>query len=255
MGTFNINTEAGTLDLTESAPSELQPIAILWPMGLVFSQAETQPNGLVFQIGEEEAHGVKLQPPDTDKQTATALFFNNLALIASALPFYLERRHQGIMLPCAYFKEKTDGRFESGLAFFVSAHPTSKSPSQTEFHTRVDDQLGDGASRMIFDMTAAIPKAAKQFNLAVNTVIGIDVRPRLALETLGMPFLVHGAKVFAIQHPLRKEDPFWAYAVRAGFTKLPYAPVVTTAVPGPPNAPHAWKDRAKILSKRLSNVA
>ena len=144
MATFNINTEAGTLDLTESAPTELQPVATLWPMGLVFSQAEAQPNGLVFQIGEEEAHGVKLQPPDTDKQTATALFFNNLALIAAALPFYLERQHRGVMLPCAYFKEKTDGRFESGLAFFVSAHPASKSPSQTEFHTRVDDQLGDG---------------------------------------------------------------------------------------------------------------
>lgn len=255
METFNINTESGTLDLTESPPHELQPIAILWPMGLVFSQAEAQPNGLVFQIGEEEAYGIKLQPPDTDKQTATALFFNNLALIAAALPFYLERRHLGIMLPCAYFKEKADGKFESGLAFFVSAHPASRSPSQTEFHTRVDDQLGDGASRMIFDMSAAIPKAAKQANLAVNTVIGVDVRPRLAMETLGMPFLVHGAKVFAIQHPLRKEDPFWAYAVRAGFTKLPYAPMVTTAVPGPPNAPHAWKERAKILSKRLSNVS
>ena len=107
---------------------------------------------------------------------------------------------------------------------------------------------------MIFDMTAAVPKAAKQVKLPVNTVIGVEVRPRLALGTLGMPFLVHGAKVFAIQHPLRKEDPFWAHAVRAGFTKLPYVPVVTAAVPGPPNAPHAWKERAKILSKRLSDV-
>jgi hypothetical protein len=104
---------------------------------------------------------------------------------------------------------------------------------------------------MIFDMAAAIPKASKRVDLHVNTVIGVDLRPRLALGSLGMPFLVQGATVIAIQHPLRIEHPVWAFAVRAGFSKLPYAPMIPGAVPGSPNAPHAWLDRVNILLQRL----
>jgi hypothetical protein len=251
MEKLNINTEAGNLELTPVTPDELKPVAARWPMGVVFSQAETQPNGLVFQVGEQEAFGIKLQPPDTDEQTARALFHMNQALIASALPFYLEHQHQGIMLPCAYYKQKTNGRVESGFAFFASPHPASGLLPRTEAQVHYDDKLGDGASKMIFDMAAAIPKASKRVDLPVNTVIGIDLRPRLALGRLAMHFLVQGATVFAIQHPLRIEDPVWAFAVRAGFSKLPYATMIPGAVPGSPNAPHAWLDRVNILSQRL----
>src|SRR5215469_6241225 len=141
-------------------------------MGVVFSQAEGQPNGLIFQVGEQEAYGIKLQSPDTDERTAAALYFNNLTLIASALPFYLEHQHQGIMVPCAYYKDKTDGRFESGFAFFVSPHATSRPAAPTQAEVLHDAKLGDGASKMIFDFAAAIPKASKRVNLPVNTVIG-----------------------------------------------------------------------------------
>ena len=251
MEKLNINTEAGNLELTPATPDDLKPVGARWPMGVVFSQAETEPNALVFQVGEQEAFGIKLQPPDTDEQTARAQFFNNLALIASALPFYLEHQHRGIILPCAYYKGKADGRVETGFAFFASHHPGSQLAARTEAEVQYDDKLGDGASRMIFDMAAAIPKASKRVDLPVNTVIGVELRPRLALGSLGMPFLVQGATVFAIQHPLRIEDPVWAFAVRAGFSKLPYAPMIPGAVPGSPNAPHAWLDRVNILLQRL----
>jgi hypothetical protein len=250
----NINTEAGNLELVLATPDELKAVAAQWPMGMVFRQEESEPNGLIFQVGDQEAYGIKLQPPDTDERTARALYFHNSMLIASALPFYLEHQHEGIMVPCAYYKDKTGGRFESGFAFFVSPHPASKPAAPTKAEVVHDAKLGDGASKMIFDFAAAIPKASKRVNLAVNTIIGIDLRPRLALGNLGMPFLVQGAKVFVIQHPLRKEHPLWAFAVRASFSRLPYAPMIPGAVPGPPNAPHAWLDRVKILSQRLGGT-
>ena len=137
----------------------------------------------------------------------------------------------------------------------MSSNAASRSAAPTKAEVLHDDKLGDGASRMIFDFAAAIPKASKRVNLPVNTVIGIDLRPRLALGTLGMPFLVQGVKVFAIQHPLHKEHPFWAFAVRAGFSRLPYAPMITGAVPAPPNATHTWLDRVKILSRRLRGTS
>src|SRR5215469_4674608 len=167
MEEFNINTDAGNLEIAPATADELKSVAAQWPMGVVFSQAEGQPNGLVFQVGEQEAFGIKLQPPDTDERTAKGLFFNNLALIASALPFYLEHQHQGITVPCAYYKDKTGGRFESGFAFFVSPHPASRSAAQTKADVLYDDSLGNGASKMIFDFAAAIPKASKRVDLPV----------------------------------------------------------------------------------------
>jgi hypothetical protein len=251
MQTLNIRTDSGNLELTPATQEEVTSLAAGWPMGVAFSRAEAEPNGLIFQIGEEEAYGTKLQPPDTDEQTAKALFFHNLALIASALPFYLEHRHQGIMLPCVYFKKKPNARFESGVAFFVSPHPASQSSLVRNTDHLLDGKLGAGAAAMIHDMAAAIPKASNRTNLAMNTIIGIDVRPRLTLGMLGMPFVVQGERVLAIQYPVREEHPFWAFAVRAGFSRLPYAPMIPGAVPGPPNAPHAWLERVRFLSERL----
>lgn len=248
---LNINTDAGNLQLAPATLDELKSVALHWPMGMVFRQEENEPSGLVFQVGEQEAYGLKFQPPDNDEQNARALFFNNQALIASALPFYLKHQHQGIMVPCTYFKEKTDGRIESGFAFFVSPDPASKPATGSKVGDLHDDKLGDGASKMIFDFMDAISKASKRVELPFGSVIGIDLRPRLALGTLGMIFLVQGAKVFVIQHPLRSDNPVWAFALRAGFSNFRYAPMITAAVPGPQNAPHAWLDRLKFLSQRL----
>lgn len=247
----NITTEAGNLELIPATQDELEGVAARWPMGVVFQQAEKGPYGLIFQVGEQEALGVKLQPPETDEQTAQALYFNNLALIALALPLYLEHRHQGILLPCTYYKEKTDGRIESGFAFFASPHPNNQSVAWTEVGVQYDERLGSGASKMIFDMAAAIAKASEQSGLPFNAIIGIDVRPRLALGTLGMPFLVQGERVLAVQHPLRGEHPVWEFTVRAGFSKLTYAPMIPGAVPGPPDVPHSWLERVNILLSRL----
>ena len=222
-----------------------------WPMGVALSHEKAEPHGLVFQVGEEEAYGLKLQPPDTDEQTAKALYYTNLALVASALPFYLEQHHKGIMVPCAYYRDKTNNRFESGFAFFVGPHPASRPAAPREIELDHDDNLGDGASRMISDMIDAILKASQRIGLPISPPIGIDLRPRMALGMLGTPFLVHGPKVFAIQHPLVSEHPVWSFAVRAGFSKLPYAPMVTVAVRGRPNVPDAWLDRVKDLSQRL----
>jgi hypothetical protein len=223
-------------------------------MGVVIAGNDA-PNHLNFQIGEEEAHGLKMQPPDTDERTATHLYFQNLIIIATALPAYLECKHRGVVLPCVYLKQKSDDRFESGIAFFVGPDPASHTPELKEVEIQYDEALGDGASKMILDFVDSIVKASKQLNMPIGQFIGFDVRPRLALGNIGMPFLVSGSKVFAIQFPLRPEHPFWEYVVRAGFAKLPYAPMRPGAVPGPPNVPHSWQERVKLLTQRLRDLS
>lgn len=64
-------------------------------------------------------------------------------------------------------------------------------------------------------------------------------------QSRGQPFASGGTPC------LGNHAPLWAFAVRAGFSRLSYAPMIPTAVPGPPNVPHAWCDRAKLLSERL----
>jgi hypothetical protein len=251
MGEITIHTDAGELKLVRASQDEFMPVAINWPMGVAFSREADQPYGLIFQMGEEEALGVKLQPPDCDEETARTVYLLNQAVIASALPFYLKHQHPGIILPCPYFKEKAGDRFESGIAFFVAPRPVDSPRHPTENRVQLDDRLGDGASRMISDFMAALVAGASRFNLPITEVlIGIDVRPRMALGSIGMPFLVHGPNLFATQYPLRDNHPFWEFTVRAGFSRLSYAPIAPSAVPGSPNVPHGWLERVKHFARR-----
>ena len=195
-----------------------------------------------------------MQPPDTDERTATHLYFQNLIVIASALPAYLERKHRGVIVPCVYLKERSTDQFESGIAFFVGPDPASRTPELNEAELLHDETLGDGASKMIVDFVDAIVKASVQINVPIGPFIGFDVRPRLALGNLGMSFMVRGSEVVAIQFPLRPEHPFWEYVMRAGFAKLPYSPMRPGAAPGLPNVPHSWQERVGLLTQRLRDL-
>jgi hypothetical protein len=114
-----------------------------------------------------------------------------------------------------------------------------------------DELLGVGASKMIVDFIDSTRKASETLGVPMATLIGVDVRPRLALGNLGMPLVAVGEQLLAIQFPLREEQTFWEHVVRAGYAELPYAAMRTSAVDGPPNAPHSWLERVKILAGRL----
>jgi hypothetical protein len=190
--------------------------------------------GLVFQHGDEEVHGIKLQPPDIPEAQAKIVHHVNRAAIASALPGYLGKGHRGVMVPCAYYKEKSRGMVETGIAFFVGADAESRSGSGRNADIMYDDRLGEGATSMILDFAAAIAQASKACGLSLLTVIGVDLRPRLAIGGLAMHFVVEGPRVFVVKDPLQEEEPVWQYVVRAGFSRLPYAPMKPMGLPAQP---------------------
>jgi hypothetical protein len=231
-----IKTDAGPLELVPATIDDLRSIARYWPWE-VFRDDEASGSyggyGLVFQHGTEEIHGVKLQPPDIDAEEAKMHFYFNRALIASALPHYLEKQHLGVMVPCAYYKEKAEGKVETGVVFFVGPDPASKSTDVEDPLVLFDDALGAGATPMIFDMVAAFGKAGEEYNLPPFIVIGMERRPRLAVGGLAMHFIVAGPRVIVVKDPLNEEEPVWGHAVRAGLTRLPYAPMKPAAFAGP----------------------
>jgi hypothetical protein len=160
----------------------------------------------------------------------------NLALIASALPHYLESEHRGVMVPCTYYKEKSPGMAETGVAYFVGPDAASKSESADPRESLYDDVLGKGATRMIFDMVRATVKAREETHLRETPVIGVDLRPRSAMDRLFMDFVIAGSQVFVVKDQLFDTEPVWHYLIQAGFARLPYAPMWPAVIPDVPPA-------------------
>jgi hypothetical protein len=230
MESRHITTDAGDLELTSATDDELRPIERLWPMGLLPSN-ETPPRyGLVFQRGEQEMYGIKFQPVDLAHKDAVMLHFMSRALVAAALPFYLEKHHSGLMVPSTYVKEKGEGKVEAGVAVFVGPDASSSTSAESERdlpdYAGWDDELGTGATQMILDMLGALRSASDEADLPMIPLIGMDLRPRLALGGIVMHFAVVGAQVLVIKDQIDDDEPVWRYLVRAGFSRLPAAPML-----------------------------
>ena len=234
METRNITTDSGELELIPVTIDQLRGIARYWPMEITTNEDDPGHFGLVFQHGDLEVHGLKMQPLDIPEADAKIVHHMNRALIASALPGYLAKEHIGVMVPCAYYKEKGGGMVETGIAFFVGPDARSRSRSGRITDVIYDDRLGEGATPMIIDMMAAIAGASKACGLSLLTVIGLDLRPRLAIGGLALHFVVEGPRVFIVKDPLQEDEPVWEYVVRAGLTKLPYAPMKPMGFAGQP---------------------
>jgi len=235
-GQRTIETADGALSLVPVNIDQLREIARYWPMELVKDPKSPGQYGLVFQQGEHEVHGVKLQPPDTAEADAKTFHHVNRVLIAAALPYYLEKRHRGVMVPCAYYKQKAPGLVETGFALFVGPDASSKSALEEPVRRMYDDRLGVGATPMIFDMAGAIARAQKDNRLPGMTVIGVDLRPRLAMGGLAMHFVIVGQQVVVVKTPLDESEAVWGCLVGAGFSTLPYAPMIPAGLPGVPPA-------------------
>ena len=192
--------------------------------------------GLVFQHGDEEVHGVKLQPVDMSQSNARAVHLLSRGFIASALPAYLAKGHKGVMVPCAYYKQKGEDRFEAGFAFFVGPDPESRSKAGANEKAGFDEELGAGATTMISDMSGAIVDAIKASVFPFPMFIGVEVRPRLAIGGLAMYFVIAGPQVLVVNDPLDEAEPVWGFVVEAGFSNLPYAPMRPMGFAGQPPA-------------------
>lgn len=234
MGPRTIRTNAGHLDLIPVTIEDLRGVTRCWPMELIANPDTADHFGIVFQRGDEEVYGVKMQPPDVAEADARVAFHMNRALLATALPSYLEKQHRGVMVPCAYYKEKSEGMVETGIAFFVGPDAPRNPSSADDTDLLYDERLGDGATSIVFDTAGALVEASKKCGLPLMTVIGMDLCPGLSVGSLAMDFVIEGSDVFAVQDPLQMEDPVWEYVVRAGFSTLPYAPMTPVSLPGAP---------------------
>lgn len=223
-----LKTDAGNLELIPATLDQLEGLYRYWPMGIV--DIFTERDGLVFQRGDQELFGIKFQHVDRPERDAHFVHIMDCALIASALPYYLEKQHRGIMVPCPYIKKKPSGLVETGIVYFVGPDVTSRDLYHEKNDTQFD-QLGVGATAMIAHMALAVVRASKERGLPLDYFLTNEHRPRLAVGSIAMYFAIHGSHLLLIKNPINEADLTWGYVVRAGFSRLPYAPMVPAAVP------------------------
>jgi len=227
-----IETDAGSLELIPATLDQLRVVARYWPMGLLRNSEDPLQYGLVFQQGEKELIGIKLQSVDIPEEDAQIQHLMYRSLIALSLPIYLKKENHGIMLPCAYYKEKSEGLAETGVAIFVGPGPSSEPEAKEDSNTVFDTKLGNGATSMVFDMIGALDKASKDGGFPTQ-FLGIEPRPRLAIGGLAMHFLVVAGGVIVVKDPLDKNELVWKSTVQAGFSRLLYAPMQPTCLSDP----------------------
>ncbi len=265
------HTDAGTLRLVPAPEERLAAIGRYWPMGMFRHDSRPGVNMLVFQTGDVEVCDVKLQPVDIAKEDAETMYLMHRALIAAALPRYLAKGRRGVLLPCAYIKEKPRGLFESGIAIFVGpdagqaapareeAAPAAEAPRgllaralswlpgrggpEPDERTLWDGRLGAGATPMIRDFLGALAAGYNDDGVPMATMIGVDVRPRLALGGIALVCMVEGDGAVVVKQNPQAEDPVWMMLVErlsmAGFSELEHAPIDPTAIAEPLSPDHA----------------
>jgi hypothetical protein len=219
-------TPYGELVLAGPSHADVHALFHAWPMGL--QQGDEIKCGLFFEDLEgNEQHGVKMQPPDcTDRDTAEMWMAQHRAVIALALQTYIAWGFEGIMLPCPYLREK-DGSFESGIAFFPVPRGADAGRADPTLAMRdVDEKLGTGASAMIVKMIQAIKQAMDQVGRPMYTCLGLDLRPRLALGSILLEFLVLGKTVYCLRTKPMPDDPVWGMLTAGGTHRVVRMPAI-----------------------------
>jgi hypothetical protein len=170
-----IKTDAGHLELISPTLDQISRIARYWPTGLLERPDAPGRFRLVFQRGDREQYGLKFQPVDMAATHAKAIHHMHCCSIAAALPYYLERQHRGVMIPCAYYKEKVSGLVEAGIAYFVGPDTANPSTSPESVHTHLDGKLGNGALAMVGDMARALVRASKECGAPFGPFLSMEI--------------------------------------------------------------------------------
>lgn len=229
---MNIKTPQGSVTLLEPTVELLRAIRSFLPFGaLRLTEPERGARfGLVMQCGETELLAVKRQPVDCDEQQSRISYMANSLLIAHSLRSYLAHGFSGLFLPCAYLRRKPGGRFEAGIAWFgypsVNGHETQEYPYQPAW----DDQFCHGFTQMMLSFLSALQESSEQTGITLPPAIGLDVRRRMQLGSLGFGFMVIGPHVVCLKTAVSAEDPTWTALSSVGIAEVYHIPSVPMAI-------------------------
>ena len=227
-----ISTEKGEVVLREPSVGLLRSMRQMMPLGAIRlpQRMHNADFGLVFQCGQREVFGVKRQPVDCDAKDGQVRFLINAALVARSLPIYQQRGYSGLLMPCPYLREKPGDRAEVGVVCFGAPAPQGREYDEASERFGLDAAFGRGFAAMVTAFLEALQRGAEESGLPLARPIGLDVRARSQLGTLGLGLMAVGPELVCLKTALVPEDPFWAELCSAGVTAVVHVPSVPVTI-------------------------
>jgi hypothetical protein len=227
-----VKTPQGPVELRAPEPAQLRALRALLPLGAVHygQPVNGAQYGVVMKCGDREAFAVKQQPVEVPTKEGRTCFMANSILIAISLRVYLENGFAGLMMPCAYLRDKGAKGVEAGIAYFGAPDPKGKEVLDFPHQHAFDNQFGTGFTTMLSGSIRAIQAASKSSGITLQQPIGLDLRPRSALESLGLGFLVHGTLIYCLKKQVSEHDPVWTALRSTGIEDVVHLPSVPAEI-------------------------
>lgn len=183
-----------------------------------------------MQCGERELYGVKRQPVDCDEQQSKVSYQANAILIAHSLASYLTHGFSGLFMPCAYIRIKDTGRFESGIAYFGYPSQHGRECQEYPYEESYDGEFGHGFTTMMTIFIRALQQSSRDTGITLSTVIGLEVRYRHQLGSLGFGFMLVGPHVICLKTVVSEQDPTWTTLRATGISEVFHIPSTQAAI-------------------------
>ena len=228
-----ISTPQGEVILNEPPVELLRTIRSFLPFGAIryLPPQQGADFGLVMQCGKQELCGVKQQPVDCDEKQAYTSFEANSILIAHCITTYREHGFSGLFMPCPYIRKKDAGRFESGIAYFGYPSPRGRESQEFPYESSYDGQFGHGFTKMMVSFIQALQQSSKETGITMSQTIGLDVRYRLQLGSLGFGFMLMGSHIVCLKTNVAPDrDPVWTVLRGTGVTEVFHIPSISAAI-------------------------
>jgi len=228
---MEIITPQGSITFFDPEPKKLGSLRSALPLGVVAYSTETNGAryGIVMKCGDDEAWAIKQQHPEVPEESFQAAYLSNSILIALSIHQYMKKGFGGCLMPCPYFKKKPSG-VEAGIAYFGSPSTEGIESAEFPFEGSFDHQFGHGFTTMITHFVEALKYSSKKFGITLQPCLGLDARPRSALESLGMQFLIHGSELYCLKTAVSENNPIWTALRATGIDRVIHLPSLPAEV-------------------------
>jgi hypothetical protein len=227
-----VNTPQGEVKLLPPPVELLRAIRSFLPFG-AFRYDPPQNGadyGIVMQCGDQEVYGVKQQPVPCDEKQGFFSFQAHSILIAHSIAGYLRNGFSGLLMPCAYIRKKDAGQVESGIAYIGAPSPHGREYQEFPDEGAYDRPFGHGFTTMMVSFIRELQQSSRDTGVTLFQPIGLDVRPRLHIGSLGFGFMLVGPHIVCLKTLVSGQDPVWTVIRGMGISEVFHIPSVPASI-------------------------
>lgn len=227
-----VNTPHGAVRLLPPPVELLHAIRSLLPFGAIRygTPQKGAGYGIVMQCGDEEVYCVKQQPVPCDEEQGLVSYQARSVLIAQSIAGYLHHGFSGLLMPCPYMRRLDTGQVESGIAYVGAPAPHSRERQAFPAEGGYDRPFGHGFTIMMTTFIRTLQQSSQDIGIFLFQAIGLDVRPRSALGSLGFGFMVVGPHVVCLKTVVSEQDPVWTFLRATGISEVFHMPSVPAGI-------------------------